>query len=275
MTGTGTQADPYIVDTWSDFVTAAGKSGAYVEIAKNTVWDMNDILPGGLTTGVAVKCANIEGNFAEIRNIVKKSSYILSANSSVEIYRLSFLNITETSGGEWFTQNGSGKSLNFYNCTITGMLSKGRFAEVNFSANSAYIRFMNDAQRGCNLNLVFSGNSALCTRPAYIFFENCLITLGGKSSYGSNDAVDFSKLDGCYIQGKCPWERMKITATGTNVFDLEIKKLNGTDSGNHKLNIVNFDKVGGWYPTSYAPTFVTGNQLHDAEYLKSVGFPIL
>lgn len=68
---------------------------------------------------------------------------------------------------------------------------------------------------------------------------------------------------------------MKISATGTNVFDLEIKKLNGADSGNHKLNIVNFDKVGEWYPTSYAPTFVTGNQLHDAEYLKSVGFPIL
>lgn len=271
MTGTGTQGDPYIVDTWSDFVTAVGEQSAYVEIAENTVWDMNDILPDGLTSAVNVKCQEIEGNFAEIRNLVKKSASILTtSNAAPNIYRLNFINTTETSSGVWFQNTGSAGPMTFYNCAITGMLTNGKFA--NYNNNNARVVFKNDEALGCNITLNFSGSSDMgkCS------FENCLITLGGKSTYFNYNGEQFSRLQNCYIQGECPWRDVCINSAAANVFDMKFGTLRSdANSTAYKQNIVNADKVTTQGAYSVYLTLVTENQLHDAEYLKSVGFPIL
>jgi hypothetical protein len=50
MTGSGTQADPYIVDNWADFLTAATIStDTYTEFAEGTVIDINDVQPEGFS----------------------------------------------------------------------------------------------------------------------------------------------------------------------------------------------------------------------------------
>ena len=68
MTGTGTQADPYIPASWSEFVTAIGTSNAYVALAEGTVWDMNEIAPTGVGL-ITVNAVSIAGNGAEIKNL--------------------------------------------------------------------------------------------------------------------------------------------------------------------------------------------------------------
>lgn len=70
MTGTGTQADPYIVDTWADFVTAVGKSDVYVECAEGTVWNMNDIAPDGINSRINIYAKSISGNGVIIKKNV-------------------------------------------------------------------------------------------------------------------------------------------------------------------------------------------------------------
>ncbi len=272
MTGTGTQTDPYIVDTWSDFVTAAGEKSAYVNIAENTVWDMNDILPHGLTSAVNIQCKEIEGNFAEIRNLVKKSASILTTNNgALNIYRLNFINTTETSSGVWFQNSGSSGPMTFYNCAITGMLTRSKLGSNKY--NSWHIRFKNDETHGCNINLRFSGSSDM----GDCLFENSLITLSGKSSV---TGANFEYLENCCIQGESPWDTVTIKSTAANIYDMKIGKLYGynglsNSSSAHKQNIVNNDKVASQGDNVKNLTLVTEVQLHDAEYLRSVGFPIL
>ena len=106
VTGSGTQADPYIVDTWEDFLWAAKYQGAYVEFPKqlslttdtevvegklyvnnngeviiNPVvsglgsyyendfyLDANDYAPEGFTSAIDFEC-NLNGRGAKIKNI--------------------------------------------------------------------------------------------------------------------------------------------------------------------------------------------------------------
>lgn len=264
MTGTGTQADPYIVDTWSDFATAVGEKAVYIEIPKNTVWDMNDILPGGLTSAIKVRCAGIEGNFADIRNLTLSSpDYFFDVEAKADIYRLNFINLTGRVVNQVF-YGWDTSTLHCYNCTITGMLANGTFADSN-------CYFLNDETHGCCINLRFMGNSSFGDGR----FQNCLITLDGKSTGTSGDFGAY--LNNCYIQGVHPWSSLSITTKEANVFDLEVGEVTSSSSaGNRKQNIINGDKVTtkGSYAASQL-TFVTEAQLHDADYLKSVGFPIL
>lgn len=70
-TGTGTQADPYVVDNWADFLTVCNISATtYVTWAdsENKVIDFNDIDPNGLTETVAMK-GFIDFNNWELRNL--------------------------------------------------------------------------------------------------------------------------------------------------------------------------------------------------------------
>ena len=81
MTGAGTQGDPYVPENWSDFITAAGTSSAYVKFADDTVWDLNDL--GGNIGSVNIKAARIDGNGAVIKNLMALGgNYCFSIDST-------------------------------------------------------------------------------------------------------------------------------------------------------------------------------------------------
>lgn len=273
MTGTGTQTDPYIADTWSNFVSAVNNTSAYVKIPENTVWDMNEILPDGLTNYVKVRCNEIEGNFAEIRNLRVSASKIFCFYASTNVNRLNLLNITDTtynSSRYWFDSevSGSGEYVNFRNCVITGLITSGFFS---YGSSYRKIRFTNDETKGCTINLLFEGNAKL--NASYTEYSNSLIELGGKSSESN---IEFANFENCYIQGECPWGSVSVQSTAANIFDMEIGTISSNSSSSiYKQNIVNKDKVKNLGNYAQCLTLVTEAQLHDAEYLKSVGFPIL
>ncbi|NLT08219.1 MAG: hypothetical protein GXY08_01780, partial [Ruminococcus sp.] len=102
MTGTGTQADPYIVDNWPDFVTAVGTYDAYVEFPDGGgVIDMNNVAPTGIPE-ITLACASIKGNDWIIQNLYCKGHRGLSTayGKYVSVNKLHFLNF-------YFDDNGA------------------------------------------------------------------------------------------------------------------------------------------------------------------------
>ena len=65
MTGTGTQADPYVVETMSEFCAKVEEDGVYIELAGDL--DCTDWLPPNRRYTMA--CNQIDGKGYVIKNI--------------------------------------------------------------------------------------------------------------------------------------------------------------------------------------------------------------
>lgn len=288
MTGTGTQADPYIVDTWADFVTAVGKSDAYVECAEGTVWDMNDIAPDGINSRINIYAKSISGNGAIIKKTYFTSNGSFFFANSTSVTGVDFLDSLIESGTFIYRAG----AATFQECRFSGIIQDSTFF-YNTANSSAYIK-------RSSINLQFQGNSLLCCgyyvgngiggRP--IICQNCNVRLSGSStnsstitSYDSNYKYNLITFENCLISGVNPFKYLYVSwawSSGTysskySVFDIVCS------SGQFVTNapryssivncIINSDKLNG-ATVDTAIKKVTDDQLHDASYLQSIGFPI-
>lgn len=95
-TGTGTVADPYVVDNWTDFLTVCNVSAStYIlwankETEEEKVVDFNDIAPYGLETQIQLR-GHIDFNGWTLQNVWVRNSNFLYLNS-VRLYNLKILN---------------------------------------------------------------------------------------------------------------------------------------------------------------------------------------
>ena len=95
-TGTGTVADPYIVDNWTDFLTVCNVSAStYIlwankETEEEKVVDFNDIAPYGLENQIQLK-GHIDFNNWTLQNVWVRNSRFLSLRSA-QLYNLKILN---------------------------------------------------------------------------------------------------------------------------------------------------------------------------------------
>ena len=107
-TGTGTAADPYVVDNWTDFLTVCNVSAStYIlwankETEEEKVVDFNDIAPYGLETQIELK-GHIDFNGWTLQNVWVRDSTFLRLWST-RLYNLKILN------AKWDT---TGKSISF------------------------------------------------------------------------------------------------------------------------------------------------------------------
>ena len=150
MTGTGTQADPYIVDTWADFVTAVGKSDVYVECAEGTVWDMNDIAPDGISSRINIYAKSINGNGVIIKKLYFTSNASFFFANSTSVTGVDFLDSLIESGTFIYRAG----AATFQECRFSGIIQDSTFF-YNTANSSAYIK-------RSSINLQFQGNSLLC-----------------------------------------------------------------------------------------------------------------
>ena len=96
VTGTGTAADPYIVDNWTDFLTVCNVStSTYIlwaneETEEEKVVDFNDIAPYGLEAKIELK-GHIDFNGWTLQNVWVRNSDFLSLRST-RLYNLKILN---------------------------------------------------------------------------------------------------------------------------------------------------------------------------------------
>lgn len=288
MTGTGTQADPYIVDTWADFVTAVGESDAYVECAEGTVWDMNDIAPDGISSRINIYAKSINGNGVIIKKLYFTSNASFFFANSTSVTGVDFLDSLVESG-TFIYRSGA---ATFQECRFSGIIQDSTFF-YNTANSSAYIK-------RSSINLQFQGNSLLCcgyyvgngTGGRPIICENCNVRLSGSStnsstitSYDSNYKYNLITFENCLISGVNPFKYLYVSwawSSGTysskySVFDIVCSSgqfITNAPRYSSIVNcIINSDKLNG-ATVDTAIKKVTDDQLHDASYLQSIGFPI-
>ena len=261
MTGTGTQNDPYIVDTWEDFVTAIGTSGAYVKVADDTVWDMNSIAPEGIGR-IYCACAELDGNNAVIQNL-----YFNAAGEygifymSYSVHDISFLNFLSKHD----STNYAHALINFTNSS--------NIQRVVFSGviNGSHNQFIFDGMRyeqvkNCSFNLKMQLGSnkvyiADHTRTAMGYYENNHIIIDATNAlmytdnfdiHGDNSLIEIVRAEN--DTGILPRSNARSTIVRY-------------DKGTAREENYVFDTAGAWHS-------VISAQLQDAAYLASIGFPI-
>lgn len=265
MTGTGTQADPYIVDTWEDFTTAIGTSGVYVKMADNIVWDMNNIAPNGITS-LRFNCTELDGNGAVIQNLYFNAAgeYGIFYLYSSWMHDISFINFTSEvdstrySHAVFNTANGSVTQRVTFSGIVTGEVNHSLFEDGRST----------DSFRNCSVNLKFIlGNHTVGMRfdakSALGRFENnhIIIDVSNAKIYTSSSTYGIYN-DNSIVE--------IIRAAGDDDIFLN-RNARSTivryDKGTEREKNYVFDASG----TSYE---VTSAQLQDAAYLASIGFPI-
>lgn len=261
ITGTGTQADPYVVTTWDELVTAVYNYQSYVKLGADI--DMNDEHPEGITTACELRCEELDGDGHMIKNLSAVNLvYIFVINySGVTIKNCDFFNFrieaNSSSPGVGYFAYGENKSINFYMCKFSG-----RMAGVGYPV---YINRGTASFKRCSLNLetegLFSvipfGNNAIIFEYTNVKFTGAFsgyLYLTLKNAYLSGSLTDGTSL---WLEAGCV----------DSVIDMECPAVSGYSS-EHCL--ANSDKVS----SISSATPVTTAQLTNAAYLASIGFPI-
>lgn len=301
MTGTGTQTDPYIVDNWDDFITATSESGAYVAFPEGGgVIDVDKVYPLGVPK-ITMNCTQIDGNGWEIRGLymdVSGSAITFLPSSTITINDLSFLNVNiKSSEHMFFTSASTARTT-----TLNNMKISGRFASTGTSSDSTvfgvggtnYIvtRILNR----CSINLELVGGYTLFCYAASTNYKTtinfCNIYLNVMNHKAPWGVFRYLYSKGSIIRGKynlnsTSVEQMfdYIIAGSDLVFLGEIT----TDNSTQKISYCNSDDAATTkvlfnkdnisdkmttYNKGSSAYLCTTEQLKDADYLKSIGFPI-
>lgn len=268
MQGTGTQIDPFYPTNWNELVEAIGTAEAYVECPANAMWDMNEIKGDGLRSRLIWRAREVHGNGLQIKNLYIETGCIFFTGAYTHlVYRLDFLNMWNSANSEGFFQVDTSANTYLRRCNISGEIHHG----TAFNGYYATLCLDNDAEKSSSINIRFQGGGALFSR--YTQFRKCYIVLGGYCGLDSSSSTD-AKFDSCYVTGETPYVRMAIsTTTGDNVFDIYIPEGRKIDNVySQPLGVINTDKISGSYANF---TGVTTEQMADAAYLQSIGFPIV
>lgn len=138
------------VNTWDEFVSAVGVSGDTVVLPEGDLeWDMNEILPYGLTQDVTIACHMIEGNNFRIKNLNLNSYKFMYSGQDIKYFRN--LKCTDWIGTNvfFFLRFGS----NFYCCTISGITSNNYLIDCSNSYSYSSANFIS-----CSINIESSND---------------------------------------------------------------------------------------------------------------------
>ncbi|MDY4414657.1 MAG: hypothetical protein SPE43_09895 [Ruminococcus sp.] len=286
MTGTGTSTDPYIVDNWNDLVSKMKEYDVYIELdpnSENKVIDMNDAAPNGVGN-ISIKFRKLKGNGWTIKNIYCPYKNLFTYNSvssqetkhSITFENLNIVNIYKNDTcSEYdcsvFYSNNREYPLIFRNCKISCVIASNSSSSYP-TLFSDYVNFYN-----CSINLkVYSqyfipfegwNQYGMCS------MQNCNIIINAQNitKIWSYFTVSNTKIGGIVNKTLYNFINDDYTKFNTLVLDL-IADYTGTIADN-VCGLINSDKA----PNITAGTgmnLVTTEQMTNAEYLTSIGFPI-
>ncbi len=284
MTGTGTQTDPYIVDNWNDLVSKMKEYDVYIELdpnSENKVIDMNDAAPNGVGN-ISIKFRKLKGNGWTIKNIYCPYKNLFTYNS---------VSSPETK-----------HSITFENLNIVNIYKNDTCSEydcsVFYSNNNGYPLIF----RNCKISCVIASSSSSSDPTLfsyYVNFYNCSINLKAYSQY-------FFPFKGWNQYGMCSMQNCNVKINAQNVtnflsyFNISNTKISGSvkalssfinsytkfstvviDLSTDYTGTIS-DKACGLINSDKAPNItagagmnlVTTEQMTNAEYLASIGFPI-
>lgn len=303
-TGTGTANDPFVVDNWNDFISLAyANQSKYIRFADadNKIIDMNDVNPNGYSGQITIK-ANVDFNGWTIRNLRGNTSIPLlgihqgqSYNSfNVTLKNGNFENIYQTATSE----NGAvlGRT-NTRNVTISNLTDTVTFSNMSFSGDiisesdnvcllcqnkepvASYVKNRSVYNfNGCAFN--FHTNA----KSIYLFGAATLNDCNVKVDAPIANSVDINKLYVTANPASNTNSLFTINAPNAKINFSDSSKIKTTASvglitalslssvGQLFATIANSDTTSIDTATGIIPC--TTEQLKNAEYLQSIGFPI-
>lgn len=266
------------VTSWAEFVQAVGVSGDTVVLPNKAEWDINELYPEGYTGNITINCSEIDGNDSTIKNLHMFGSFILgSASAAHTIQNLSLTNfVAETTTNAFFQwAYGSGrKTLTFSGCILSGLCGTKpeRLAQKDDTHELKLSR--------CSINISFTTSANTFGIFPVTEAKYCRLKQNVQNAVITNVFVLFGDCKFCEIDVYVP----QLAAGKLNVSDLSACKLLGgygsaTFYANSASSAREFpsiyladalpDAVEGQYMRG-----VTRDQMRDAEYLSSIGFPI-
>lgn len=299
MTGTGTQADPYIVDTWPDFVTAVGTSGAYVEIVPDTVWDMNDISPEGVT--INWNCTSLQGNGAVIARPTILEGSMLNIGGSCQNIENIRIEKAIVNNGNFIRYGQSSNTVTIKNSIISVALYDSTFenhyktGDNNFTVDTSIISITGHGDSFIQANSTSNNyNQRLVMINSRLELDgdlpNTLPPTNGK--HGKLRLVNskISGQDGNPI-GICPFNILVLSTYDTSGSDRRYRSTTSTincrvgpntsilaaTKASYKLDkiVINSTFVEEGATIDSSAIMVTDEEMQDPAYLASKGFPIV
>jgi hypothetical protein len=266
ITGTGTQADPYVVTTYAELVEKAAESGVYIKVG-NDINITSEYPEGNMPTLTVNSPIDGDGHVISnwYRTVGAELIYITDAN---HVDNLTIKNIYVTYTGDIFTLS-SNSYWKFNNCKFSGYV-RGRL----YSGSNPYNHFKN-----CSFNIK-SGNSGSSN---YIMNSNCLNCYihihftkdGGNGLFGNN-----AKVENSYIEATADDSVKNVAYLGqfgsvTNcVIDSYLtasQSLESYSSSGADLSIINSTHAPN-YTVSGKLALVDDEHWLDTAYLASIGF---
>lgn len=281
MTGSGTQADPYIITTWEELIDTTNRTTTdFCEWDGGDI-DLNDIKPEGYMDSIVIN-GIIDFKDATIKNLRtiagNKTPIVFAFGTNGYIKNLNLLNCFFTGSYSYAIQFGQDISSDIY----LENLRIGTFLDLASSGDCTIIRTTPDSRsysstfQKCSFNFRSDTQSKVClVYGRRQDFYDCQFDFDIKSKDGYNVVVNEYKADVYHSIIK-----------GRYVGQTETTK-NFTGFNNHS-NIYLFDE-GSYTSNSQGITIYnsenctitgtnvvgcTSTQMTDTTYLKSIGFAI-
>lgn len=267
MTGTGAQADPFVVSTWNDLRTAMltiKANGTYIELDADI--DMNEVAPQGISR-IETRGIILDGKNHTIKNLIANSGFLHlnSTNTGIYISNLKILNFINR-GTSSFISTLAHTEFYFRHCTISGINeSTAKMLAIVSDDERFGLHFTTTTDGGCFLNVnISSGGFA----QGIVTITDSYVKLSGESW---SDSASW-RLNNSYVEGKFSGSGFKNCYN--SVIDAECVNSNNFSVNNCSNLLVNTDKFTNNLSNENGIKKVTSEQLINAEYLESIGFPI-
>lgn len=254
MTGTGTENDPYIVESWAELSSVMEESTNYVKLKENAVIDFNEIYPEGIPYKLNIN-SHLDGNNGEMRN-----AYF--SNIACSIY---FKDAKNLGVVNFFINKPSGYSGAAFSM---GKMSNCRFSGIVQSVN--LIGSSGGEIYNSSFRLKFNGGGFGGSGDAYsmLNYENCQFVFSGGNAEGG---FTLSRFKNCKFKGTIPFA-FNPNICDTCVIDADVYEM--SNATNYTHSIANSEKIPSSF-TETGLTKVTTAQMHNVEYLQSIGFPVV
>jgi len=262
MTGSGTENDPYIVETWEEFVSAFNASSKYITFPDDTILDFNEIQ--NYSRKLTGRYNTVLGNGVNFRNITLETGAFISATNKNTFDNMRFTNLYFTGDASFISSSNNNDWCYFINCQFAGVFQGN--SKFNDSGDNLYFG-KSLTSVGCGINLKLSEQAVFRATAYSCYCYNCQLTLDCESSAADTSINIYNSL----IEGNIGGANRSIWAVNC-VLNANIETT-FTNTNTGKVSVANADKIGENGAVN-GFVAVTSEQLKNAEYLSSIGFPI-
>lgn len=291
MTGTGTQADPYICETWEELLSVTTAASVYAEISDNAekIVDLNETIPQGYSESIELS-GHIDFKGLIIKNFrsyARRAIYIQARHTGNSWKNVTFDNFYQQYSGSDSkdyafigTDTGESKIL-MQNCNFYGKLnynhsnSSGKVCAF-YSSNYKVLTF---DQCAFTVEISCNNHAVDVFRMNYIKDSHVKINVNALSA----NIVTVENLSGKsrYIFNSFVEGKVTVSDTTTNIYCgdgysgfnyFSLQTNVALAYGGYGVSVFNSDLSPD---TVGHDTFAgcTSEQLKNANYLCSVGFP--